>query len=412
MNRKLIFETIIPFFVVSLLITSCGRSAERKKEQEQQTAPKILKPSLNIMILLDLSDRLIQEDGQSSRDKELIKHICSEIPNIIIKNNGVDKSKEMIKIQIADQDKIQYSTRQYSDSLYFKMSRDIRGGIPAVRKILQGQFNRNLDHLYEEAVFSDKPEDYHGANISRYFIRDLNNDVKRDSMTNNLLFILTDGYIVVGQENNAMLDVHNKFPELKVMVLEISPRNQDYESERLQQSWDRWFAQMEVQGYALRYIGPTQAIKEDITKFLQGTLELTVPGKIAEQIPEKPKPVPLEDDLKASDKKKGTDKTTQSQATITQPSITPPPPPPPPPQNTITLQSGDIYVGETLNGRPNGLGILTFKASRIICDGSNNSQRAEAGDKLKGTWRNGILQMGRLYTPKDSLKFTIICGGE
>jgi hypothetical protein len=98
-------------------------------------------------------------------------------------------------------------------------------------------------------------------------------------MSNNLLFIFTDGYLNVGNNPNLMMDVHNKFPELKVMVLEMTPKNLEYESERLQKRWDQWFADMSVQGYALRNVGPTQAIEEDIDKFLDGSLELTVPGK-------------------------------------------------------------------------------------------------------------------------------------
>lgn len=283
MNNKSFLIKMIPYFFISLLITSCGEIIEKKKVE---------KPSLNIMILLDLSDRLIKQDGQPTRDKDLIQYICSNMPIIIRDGNGMRKSKEVMKIQIADQDDIPYSTKSYSDSLYFKMSKDVRGGFPAVRRIMDEKFPRNLNRLYQEAVFSNDADDYSGANISRYFIRNLKTDIRSDSMALNLLFIFTDGYIVVGQDKDVMLDAHNQFPDLKIMVLETSPGDQNYESERMQKNWDSWFARMAIQGYALRNNNtPLEALKSDISKFLAGSLKLTIPGQ-PEIPPHDPKPIP------------------------------------------------------------------------------------------------------------------------
>jgi hypothetical protein len=234
-------------------------------------------PNLNVLILLDLSDRIIIQENQPARDIELINHICSELINVII-NNSVDLSEDAIKISVAEQNNIPYSTLTFIDSLYFKMDQDILGGVPGIKKILKEKFPRNLENLYKEATYSSNPNDYSGANIARYFIRNLKYDIKGDSTTINRLFIFTDGYVVVGKEKNAMIDVHNKFPELEVMVLEIAPRNKDYESENLIKSWDNWFRQMGVKGYVLRNIGPIEAIKQDITRFMHGNLELTNSG--------------------------------------------------------------------------------------------------------------------------------------
>lgn len=233
--------------------------------------------SMNVMVLLDLSDRLIVQANQPSRDKEIINHICSEMV-WIIRDNGVDRSKEEIKIIIADQSSIPYSIMAYTDSLYFNMDKEIRGGIPAVKKTMVGRFARNLDNLYKTAVYSDNPNEYAGANLARYFIRDLKNDVREDSLTRNLLFILTDGYVVVGHKSNAMLEIHRAFPDLEIMVLEIAPRSKDYESERIIESWDRWFVDIGIKGYLLRNIGPIEAIKEDVSKFLHNDIELISPG--------------------------------------------------------------------------------------------------------------------------------------
>jgi hypothetical protein len=166
MNRKILFKRQYLIILVCVFLTGCPPPEQVEKKE---------KPSYNIIILLDLSDRLIAQAGQAGRDKKLIKYICEKIPDIIIKNNGVKRSKESIKIIIADQDNIPYPTAQFADSLFFKMSKDIKGGIPAVRKILKERFPRNLETLFNSAIFSDNPADYNGANISRYFTRDLSN---------------------------------------------------------------------------------------------------------------------------------------------------------------------------------------------------------------------------------------------
>lgn len=266
---------ILAPLLILITITGCNATStshvEESKNKDNQT--------LNVLVLVDLSDRIIVQEGQRLRDKEILKHISSEMVNIIRKN-GVDKSNDVLKITIAEQNNIPYSTLSFQDSLYFKMTKGFRGGMPNIKKIFEGRFPRNIDRLYEIANYSSDGNDYSGANISRYFIKDLNHDIKRDSSTSNLLIILTDGYVVVGNKANVMLDIHQRYPELKVLVLEIAPRKKAYESEKIIKSWDSWFEHIGIEGYALRNIGPTEAMKDEVTKFLNGNLELTVPGKL------------------------------------------------------------------------------------------------------------------------------------
>jgi hypothetical protein len=275
MNTKTKFISFSALLIILITITGCNGTRTNHVGESKNK----VKRSLNVIVLLDLSDRIILQEGQQLRDKKILKHISSEMIRVI-RNNGVDRSNDILKITIAEQNNIPYSTLSFQDSLYFKMSKKFRGGMPNVEKIFEGRFARNIDKLYDVAIFSDNSNDYSGANISRYFIKDLFNDVKRDSLTTNLLFILTDGYVVVGNNSNVMLDIHQKFPELKVMVLEIAPRMKDYESEKIIESWDRWFELIGIEGYALRNIGPSDAVKDEITRFLNGDLKLTVPGKL------------------------------------------------------------------------------------------------------------------------------------
>ena len=101
-------------------------------------------------------------------------------------------------------------------------------------------FFTSLDALYRDAVFSKKPEDYYGADIWKYFHEDLKTDYSRDTLTQNFLFILTDGYPIVGQQNK-LLQVKNEFPDLEIVLLEAAPREKDLEWDHLMNVWETWF---------------------------------------------------------------------------------------------------------------------------------------------------------------------------
>ena len=69
----------------------------------------------------------------------------------------------------------------------------------------------NLDSLYNEAEYSKTPEDYHGADIWKYFYEDLKVDYSKDTLTQNYLFILTDGYPIVGKKQVKLNNIANEF---------------------------------------------------------------------------------------------------------------------------------------------------------------------------------------------------------
>lgn len=79
---------------------------------------------------------------------------------------------------------------------------------------------------------------------------------------------------------------------------------------------------------------------------------------------------------------------------------------------TIIFPNGDKYIGEVLNGKPNGLGTKTFKNDCQISEYDDKKQRAESGDYLVGVWRNGEPQVCKLYDASGKYKFSITIGGE
>ncbi len=83
-----------PITMVMLLLVSCMPPPE---EKEFSTPVKH-----NYIILLDLSDRLIVQDNQPARDKELIRHLYTLFEERV-RNQLYLRSRDEIKVVIAHQ---------------------------------------------------------------------------------------------------------------------------------------------------------------------------------------------------------------------------------------------------------------------------------------------------------------------
>ncbi len=181
----------VPVTMVMLLLVSCMPPPE---EKEISTPVKH-----NYIILLDLSDRLIVQDNQPERDKELIRHLYTLFEERVRKHLYL-RSRDEIKVVIAHQRGAGLKSEIYEDSLYIDIE-----NVPAVLRRKQEQERRsiffdNLDRLYDQAVFSNNPKDFYGADIWRYFYEDLKVDYVNDTLTQNFLFLFTDGYPIVGKD--------------------------------------------------------------------------------------------------------------------------------------------------------------------------------------------------------------------
>ena len=84
----------IPVSLALLLLASCMPPQE---EKEVSTPVKH-----NYIILLDLSDRLIVQDNQPERDKELIRHIYTLFEERV-RNQLYLRSRDEIRVVIAHQ---------------------------------------------------------------------------------------------------------------------------------------------------------------------------------------------------------------------------------------------------------------------------------------------------------------------
>ncbi|GHN02181.1 hypothetical protein WSM22_36700 [Cytophagales bacterium WSM2-2] len=208
-----------------------------------------LRAKNNYIILLDLSDRLIVQNDQPERDKQIIKNLYSLFEEKVKKELYI-KSRDEIRVVMAPQRGVDLNQNVFEDRLYVNISNlnmvERKGREEERRK----DFFANLDTLYRRAVFSQRPIDYNGADIWKYFYEDLKTDYSRDSLTNNYLFILTDGYPIVGQQNK-LLQVKNEFPDLEIILLEAAPREADMEWDHLMSIWENWFTTIGIKKYTL-----------------------------------------------------------------------------------------------------------------------------------------------------------------
>jgi hypothetical protein len=137
----------------------------------------------------------------------------------------------------------------YEDSLYIDIEK-----IPAVLRRKKEEERRsiffdNLDRLYDQAVFSNNPKDFYGADIWKYFYEDLKVDYVNDTLTQNFLFLFTDGYPIVGKDLTKLQMVNQDYPDLKIILIEAAPRDKDMEWDRVNDLWKDWFDSMNIGDY-------------------------------------------------------------------------------------------------------------------------------------------------------------------
>lgn len=230
----------IPIALVVLILASCMP----RQEEKEVTIPV----KHNYIVLLDLSDRLIVQDNQPERDKELIRHIYTLFEERVRKNLYL-RSRDEIKVVIAHQRGSGLRSEIYEDSLYIDIE-----NIPGVlrrkkEEERQSVFFGNLDKLYDQAVFSADPEEFYGADIWKYFYEDLRVDYSDDTLTQNWLFLFTDGYPIVGKDLSKLQPVNQEYPDLKIVLIEAAPRDKDMEWDRVMELWEEWFESMNIDSY-------------------------------------------------------------------------------------------------------------------------------------------------------------------
>jgi hypothetical protein len=223
----------------------------------------------NFIVLLDLSDRIIVQPDQPERDKEIIQHIYKIFEQNVKKDLYI-KSRDEIKVVIAPQKGADLPIEDIEDRLYINMDNInivFRKSKEVERRL---NFIADLDTLYQKAVFSTDPEDFYGADIWKYFYEDLKYDYVSDTLTENYLFILTDGYPIVGKNPNKLQPINSRFPNLNVVIVEAAPREKDLEWDRIMERWGEWFNEISIPEYTIIKRKAITKEKEMIEEIVQG----------------------------------------------------------------------------------------------------------------------------------------------
>jgi len=263
-------RSILFLLIISILLISCEKNNKEERTPVQR----------NVIILLDLSDRIILNTKQPSSDKETISAIVdayiSSIKDTIVQ---YDKDFSLIKdkfaIRIADQKGTKIDKNNFEQELQFDFSNTKTDNVKYILKDFKSTLQKQLDKLYSLASQSNNPKDYHGADIWKFFNEDLENLLSKDPNSQNYLFIITDGYLYFENYNKqlqntnrrtdmkflselrnkdweskfdeqdmGLIPVDKNYSNLKVAVLGIAPKDFWNEFDLIKKVWGKWFKEM------------------------------------------------------------------------------------------------------------------------------------------------------------------------
>ncbi|MCU0471053.1 MAG: hypothetical protein MUF58_20930 [Arcicella sp.] len=230
---------------------------------------------LNLIVVPDLSRRLIHIPNQPNDDKELINTIYEEFGRVVTEkakqsNNYLSKDRLVVEVSDKSAAKGQFS------GLANKLLIDLETKKQPYWKYFDNHkntFKDLIDELYQLGL--SKPL---GADYWKYFKEYLKSNQRRASFREryrNVLIILTDGYLETENKNYTKMsriestnqDNHN----WEVLVLEVSERNSgDYDV--LKQKWQDWFYDMNIQiddnSFFQQKMNASHKVKNIIREFL------------------------------------------------------------------------------------------------------------------------------------------------
>lgn len=145
----------------------------------------------NYIVVLDLSDRIIQKPDQVNIDTNAIRAVFEKFEKSIQKNIVV-KSKDKFSIRIIPQKGSSLPGNSFENNLSIDM-----GKYTAAEKLIKlnqfkTDFSMQLGLLYQQALLGHKSSDFAGVDIWQYFNDQVNSDL--DVRYNNKVMVLTDGY--------------------------------------------------------------------------------------------------------------------------------------------------------------------------------------------------------------------------
>lgn len=253
----------------------------------------------NYIVLLDLSDRLLQQD-QSSRDIALIQKVFDAFEKKV-RRKMIINSKDRFRIAIAPQLGVSYRTDTYMNDLYLDMSAEKIGDKRTKLEQMKANLPTHLKSLYADALRGKKKSgDFAGCDLWQYVNEHLPTDL--DDTYSNVLVVLNDGYFdfqknthplrqgnrftdssvhdrlrkdrnwrqTIKKPQEGLIPVAKKFPHLSVCVSEIHPKfDQLEEAELVIAIWQKWLTEMKVYRQACHQQGALAKSKSMLGDFLK-----------------------------------------------------------------------------------------------------------------------------------------------
>lgn len=278
--KTISFESLI--FILAISLFGCAQ----EDQGEESRIP--ITPS-NYIVLLDLSDRILQP-GQVEFDVELAFQLFEAFERQVRKNLTVN-SNDRFCVLIADQKGIPYEDIQWENAFFLDMAKT---NVAIKNKNLmemRANLKKQLHLLYTEARYSQNPSDYSGADLWRFFHDRL--PQYYDTNMENHLLVLSDGYFdfesraLTGQmqemgTSTAFIDkirnsnnwkelmvkngygifgVDRDYSSLSVCIAGIRPKNQSLnEMDILRDTWLQWLEGMKACSNHIIAYGPLAGV--------------------------------------------------------------------------------------------------------------------------------------------------------
>lgn len=262
------------------------------------------KEKKNIIVLLDLSDRVIDND-QIDNDKLAIKLIVDQFWNKI-KLMPIARY-DAIKIVVAPQNNITYKIEDLESKITVDLSSiDMKDRTPSkLKSLLYNDFLKGVEELYARAKMSARSNDYKGAQLWRYMRDYFVDETFCDSgySCKNYLIVLTDGYLdfedysdqrnesnkttstrfiqknltkmnaeweqYYDEKSYGILDLGYKVNNLKVLVVGVQPKDQMYQFDMLKRVWGDWMSDIGSESTKLMLADQVEGLEKELKRFLE-----------------------------------------------------------------------------------------------------------------------------------------------
>ncbi len=253
---------------------------------------------LNVVIVLDLSDRIVKTEGQAKKDKTILLGVMDDFEKRQKKMSYLT-SKDKLTVLVAPQPQV--GTRSHND-LRIEMTTKIGAtkevGYPLFKKRKEA-FVKALENLYAEALRSP----FTGADIYTFLCTDYPQNYMYDGHRNKVI-ILTDGYLTFDnqyssqrpkgtymRELETMRKAKDKWKEIfaknnlkltpcsnksyvrtELMLIETAPLNKGtsvHEYDIVQHYWKTWLDESGLRNaWIEKHDDLTDNIRTKITRFL------------------------------------------------------------------------------------------------------------------------------------------------